>query len=116
MVAIEHLQITGEAKASSRRFAFSITIERAIFALFVAGLAWVPYWFGSNRVIAWGINAGFFAGLAAVYEFSLLLRGMRHPVPLQRVRLPAVLFVTVAVWVVLQNVTWVPAAWQHPIW
>ena len=36
--------------------------------------------------------------------------------PIKRIRVSAVLFALVVVWIVLQNVTWMPAAWQHPIW
>jgi hypothetical protein len=105
-----------EAANPSREQALGITTEWVVFSLFVAGLAWVPFWFGSNRLIAWGINAFIFPGLAALYELSLILRGAQHPVPIQRVRLAGVLFGMAAVWALLQNVTWMPAEWQHPIW
>ena len=71
---------------------------------------------GSNRLIAWGINAVLFPGLAALYELSLLLRGLPHPVPIRRIGLSAVLFAVVVIWVLVQNATWTPAGWQHPIW
>jgi O-antigen ligase len=67
-------------------------------------------------LIAWGVNAVLFPGLAALYELSLLARGAPHPVPIKRIRLSAGLFVTVAVWIFLQDVSWVPTAWQHPVW
>ena len=31
-------------------------VEEVLFWTFIAGLAWVPFWFGSNDFIAWGIN------------------------------------------------------------
>ena len=104
------------SKLRSWSLPFEITTERVFFTLLVGGLAWVPYWLGSNRLIAWAINAALFAGLAAAYEFSLLLRGKPHPVPLRRVGLSAILFAVVVIWVLVQNGTWTPAAWQHPIW
>ncbi len=117
MVAIERFVIRQDKAASpSRSRAFDITTEGVIFALFICGLAWVPYWLGSNRLIAWGINAALFSGLAALYELSLLLRGALHPVPIKRIRVAAVLFAFVVVWIVLQNVTWMAATLQHPIW
>ena len=57
-----------------------------------------------------------FPGLAALYELSLLVRGAPHPVPIRRIWLAAVLFAAVAVWTLLQNATWMPGSWQHPIW
>src|SRR5437899_7707427 len=99
-----------------RRRGFGITTDGVFLALFVGGLAWVPFWLGSNRPIAWGINAVIFPGLAALYELSLLLRGAPHPVAIQRIRVSVVLFAAAVIWVILQNATWVPAGWQHPIW
>src|SRR2546423_15466838 len=43
-------------------------VERVIFWLFVAALAWTPFWYGSNDLVAWGINAVLFPGLAARFE------------------------------------------------
>lgn len=39
--------------------------ERFIFLLFVAALAWCPFWFGSNERLAWGVNAILFPGARA---------------------------------------------------
>src|SRR5438067_1105793 len=88
-----------------RSWVLGISTEAVFLALFVAGLAWVPFWFGSDRLIAWGINAVIFPGLAAAYELSLTLRGASHPVPIQRVRLSGILFGVAAVWTLLQNAT-----------
>jgi hypothetical protein len=117
MVAAETFNVTrSEAANLPGSRAFGITTEGVFLALFICGLAWVPYWLGSNRPIAWGINAIVFPGLAASYEVSLLLRGMHHPVPIRRVAPSAVLFALAASWAVIQNVTWTPSGWQHPIW
>jgi len=94
----------------------SVTIDWALFGLFVAGLAWVPYWYGSNDRVAWGINTVLFPGLAAIYEFSLLLRGESHSVSIKKLGIPAALFMGVVLWTVIQNATWTPSSWHHPIW
>src|SRR5262249_1246491 len=90
--------------------------ETVFFGLFVGGVAWTPFWLGSDRPIAWGINACFFSGLAALYELSLLIRGAPHAVPMRRIGLSAILFAAAPVLAVIQNLTWTPLAWQHPIW
>ena len=37
-------------------------IETGLFWAMIAGLAWCPFWFGSNTLGAWGINAVLFSG------------------------------------------------------
>src|ERR1700734_1420329 len=81
-------------------------IDTALFWVFVAGLAWVPYWYGSNLPVTWGINAVLFPSLAALYEISLIVRGAPHPVAIKTIRIPAVLFFAVVVWILIQNSTW----------
>src|SRR6185437_3504340 len=80
-------------------------LEASAFWLFLAGLAWVPFWHGGNEAIAWGINAMLFPGLAILYEAGLLLRGKPHPVGLRNILLPAALFLVLVVWIGLQNAT-----------
>src|SRR5262245_13950049 len=117
MVTLERYELMREEAATAPRSkAFGITTDWVIFAIFVAGLAWVPYWLGSNRLIAWGINAVLFGGLAAVYELSLLMRSLSHPVPINRVKISAVLLALVFAWIILQNAIWTPSPWQHPNW
>ena len=116
MVATDSFGLTHNELAHSARRVFHITTEWVFFGLFVAGLAWVPFWLGSNRPIAWGINAVLFPGLAVLYELSLVLRGASHPVALRRIAVPATLFALVIIWILIQNATWTPMAWQHPIW
>src|ERR1022692_3631664 len=60
-------------------------IELALFWAFVAGLAWAPYWYGSNDYFAWGVNAVLFCGLAAIYEVAVVVRGKSHPVSVKEV-------------------------------
>jgi O-antigen ligase len=91
-------------------------VEEVLFWAFVAGLAWAPFWFGSNDLIAWGINAVLFPGLAIIYEVSILIRGERHPMSIKQVGIPAALFVAVMLWIGFQNATWTPSFLHHPIW
>jgi O-antigen ligase len=113
------LDVGGSAAAVSRANrlgAESAIVERALLWAFVAGLAWCPFWFGSNGPLAWGINGVLFPGLVAIYELSLLIRGERHPVAIRQIKLPAVLFAAVVVWILIQNATWTPDWLHHPIW
>ena len=91
-------------------------VERVLLWAFIAGLAWCPFWFGSNVLLAWGINAVLFPGLVAIYELSLLIRGERHPVAIKQIKVPAALFAAVVLWILIQNATWTPDWLHHPIW
>jgi O-antigen ligase len=91
-------------------------IDDAFFFGLLAGLAWVPFWFGSNRPLAWGINALWFCGLVILYEATLVVTSRPHPVSISRIW-PAVLGVTiVGLWCLVQISTALPAAYEHPIW
>src|SRR5262245_57729110 len=101
----------------TRRFsADSAIVERALLWAFIAGLAWCPFWLGGNALVAWGINAVLFPGLAVIYELSLLIRGKRHPVAIRQIKVPAALFAAVVLWILIQNATWAPDWLHHPIW
>src|SRR5262245_64410922 len=91
-------------------------VEPALLWAFIAGLAWCPFWLGSNALLTWGINAVLFPGLAAIYELSLLIRGERHPVAIKQIKTPAALFAAVVLWILVQNATWTPGWLHHPIW
>jgi O-antigen ligase len=93
-----------------------ITTEWVLFWTFIAALAWTPYWYGSNDLITWGVNAVLFPGLTLIYEIALVVRGRERPVAVHELRLPISLFVAVALWVVVQDATWTPSSWHHPIW
>jgi O-antigen ligase len=90
--------------------------ENTLFWAFVAGLAWCPFLFGGDVLLAWGINAVLFPGLVAIYEISLLIRGKRHPVAIWQIKAPVALFAVVVLWILIQNTTWTPGWWHHPIW
>jgi O-antigen ligase len=108
--------LTPLVPAASGLLAQSTFVERALLWVFIAGLAWCPFWFGSNVLLAWGINAVLFPGLVAIYELALLVRGARHPVAIRQIRLPAALFAGVVLWIFMQNATWTPDWSHHPIW
>src|SRR5512139_61133 len=94
---------TAEVASANRLPAKSAIVERALLWALIAGLAGCPFWFGSNVLLAWGINAVLFPGLAILYEVSLLLRGDRHPVTVRQIAIPAALFGAVVLWILLQN-------------
>ena len=91
-------------------------VEQVLFWAFIAGLAWTPFWLGSNDLLAWGINAVLFPGLAVIYEVSILIRGERHPLSIRELGIPAALFGAVVLWIGFQNATWTPSFLHHPIW
>jgi O-antigen ligase len=106
----------GFAAAPKMAIHSSDRIEYATSWLFIAGLAWVPFWYGSNVLFAWGINALLFPGLAVLYEISLLVRGRSHAVGIRYIAFPAALFAAVVLWVLVQTASWVPTQLMHPIW
>src|SRR5262249_34937748 len=93
-----------------------VIVERVLLWTFIAGLAWCPFWFGSNALLAWGINAVLFPSLVAIYELSLLIRGKRHPVAITQIKAAAALFAAVVLWILVQNTTWTPDWLHHTIW
>jgi O-antigen ligase len=91
-------------------------VEYVFLWALIAGLAWCPFWFASNNLLAWGVNAILFPGLAAVYEIFLLMRGKRHPVKVKQIKIPAAFFAVVVLGILIQNATWTPGWLHHPIW
>jgi O-antigen ligase len=92
------------------------TIEQFIFGAAILGVAWVPFWLGSNREIAWLINAGYFGALVLLLEAVLLVGRRAHPVALKRVAYPAAIFALTCVWILMQANTWIPAWLENPIY
>jgi O-antigen ligase len=104
---------TGRSRPATRP---NETVAAVLFWIFVGGLAWCPYSYAGTGLFAWGINAVLFPGLAALYEISILATGERHPVAVKEIGISAALFVAVVIWIVVQNSTWTPSSWHHPIW
>ncbi len=94
----------------------SAALDDGLFLAFIALLAWTPFWFGSNRPFAWGINAVGFGSLVIFYEISLLATRRRHPVALKRLWFPALAFLSLCAWSLLQTAAFLPLGYQHPIW
>jgi O-antigen ligase len=101
---------------SVRRWPPSLTFNDFIFGGLLAGLAWVPIWFGSNSSLAWAVNAIYFCGLVAVLEARLVATRRRHEVSVWRVAPAAVAVGAACVCCVVQAATWVPEPLVHPVW
>ncbi len=95
---------------------YAAAIDGGVFFAFIALLAWAPLWFGSNRPLAWGVNAIGFGGLAVCYELALLATRRRHPVALRRLWFPVLAFAFVFVWSLFQISPMIPKGYQHLIW
>lgn len=113
--------IDGAAAPVGKRFALTRLwredpSETALFCALVIGLAFVPFWLGSDRPLAWGINGVWFPTLALLYELLVLLTGRRHPVALKRIAAPAGLFCLALIWIVAQMSPSVGPSLAHPIW
>ncbi len=80
------------------------------------GLAWAPFWLGSDRPLAWYVNAIYFGGLAVLLEGSRLVWRQPLAVPLRKIAFPAVAFIVIVAWILLQAVTWTPTEMHNPIW
>jgi O-antigen ligase len=99
-------------RAKSPRREFEDVISYGL----IAGLAICPFWFGSNRLGAWGFNAIVFSSLVIALEISLILRAKSHPVPIRQILLPAIGIGIVLAWIWLQMSSFTPSAWHYPIW
>ena len=80
------------------------------------GLAWAPFWLGSNRPIAWYANAIYFGLLVLVLEGSRLFWPRPLAVPLRKVLFPVLAFIAISVWIYFQAATWTPVQLHNPIW
>ncbi len=91
-------------------------LESIFICLLAAMLCWVALPFGSNIPAAWGLNAILACGIALALEIALLIGRRPHPVGLAHLAAPAALFGAVVLWILVQEATWTPASWHHPIW
>jgi O-antigen ligase len=122
-ITTRHVSWIGQARGPAARFVSGSIealrrdpIEQILFVFFVAGLAWVPFWYGSNDWIAWGINAIIFPGVAGTYEILLLLCRRRHPFAAAHLPVPCGLFVVTVAWAGFQSIAWNHLSLANPIW
>ena len=88
--------------------------ERVAFAGLVLLVLLAPLPLGSNREWSWSLAAAAAGVLTLVWALSRLWpaaprNGRLHPV------IPG-LFALACAWVIVQCMTWAPAAWHHPLW
>ena len=103
-------EVSGFGQRLSSRF------DDLLFLALVAGLACAPFWLGSNRPLAWGVNAVYFGALALLYEISLVVTRRRHPIAVSRIWFPALAFLVLCAWAIIQMIPSNSISFQHPIW
>lgn len=91
-------------------------LETAFFGALIASLAWAPFWYGGDRMLAWGVNGILFPSLVTSYEISLALRGRRHPFALNGILVPFALFFAVVLWIMAQSAGEMSSLFSHPLW
>lgn len=91
-------------------------LDQALFVLFLLALAFVPFLFGSNYLLGWGLNAVIFGTLVLAFELGGLVLGRPYPVAPRRVAMVLGLFVLVVLWICLQISSMTPEAWHNPFW
>lgn len=92
------------------------TYNDLIFIGLLLCLAWVPFLLGSNRLLAWGLNAGLFGGLLILFEAGMLATGTHHAIAPRRLWWAFLLWAVVIGWIVFQLSGWAPQSWQNPFW
>lgn len=92
------------------------TYNDLVFAGLVLTLAWVPFLLGSNRLVAWGVNAVLFALLLILFEAGRLVSGARHPVAPRRLWWMLLGGSVLVSWILFQLSPWAPPDWQNPFW
>lgn len=91
-------------------------LDDALFAALVVLLAWVPFWFGGNQPVAWGLNALLFSLLLAAHEIGLAVRRQPYPVAPRRIALSIAGMGVLVAFALVQALAPVPAVWQAPLW
>jgi O-antigen ligase len=109
---------TGQQSALGRRIGEQATdkLNDIIYWAAIVGLAWAPFWLGSNREVAWYINAAYYGALLLLFEASVLARRHSHPVAVSRLAFPVAAFALVSIWIAFQAGTWTPQYLHHPLW
>lgn len=92
------------------------TYNDVVFLGFVLCLAWVPFLLGSNRLVAWGLNAALFGTLLILFEAGMLATGARHAVAPRRLWWAFLLGTMIVLWIVFQLSGLAPQGWNNPFW
>ncbi|NNJ74999.1 MAG: O-antigen ligase family protein [Anderseniella sp.] len=81
----------------------------------VVGLS--PFWLGSNRPLAWSMNAVMAGGLLVLICMSLHLEARRHPaLMISKLSVPVVMFGLGLLWAVVQILPLGSSIAGHPAW
>jgi len=86
------------------------------FWCFAAVVAWAPLPFASNTGWASNLLVCLVALAAAVWALAAIRNLDLIRVPLRRFRLLGLVALALVVWVVVQNASWTPTTWHHPMW
>jgi len=105
-----------KGRADARPSEFFRRYDQACFFALLTGLTLAPVWFGSERPIAWDVNAAYFGALLCIYEAGRLLSGRPHPVALRRLWFPALAVIVVIGWSLFQISSLSPIHAQNPVW
>jgi O-antigen ligase len=79
-------------------------------------LAWVNFPLGSNRPWSWSLLALLVAAAWVLWMPYAVIRSRETLEALRRIAVPAVIFVAVLAWAVVQAQSGTPAAWHNAIW
>ncbi len=90
--------------------------RRIHFWCFAAVLMLAPLPLGANRPWSAALLALLTGLLCITWPLARIGGRDLPPWPLRRIAGPAVLFVLVVAWALLQAGPWLPAAWNHPLW
>jgi O-antigen ligase len=99
---------------ANRAAAAGRSLERLVLPGLVLLLALCPLWFGSNRLVSWGLNAVAIGLLVVLYEAALVLQRKSHPLPPGLIAGPALLLALCTLWIGAQTLPLPVAA--HPLW
>ena len=107
---------SGRSASFLRRTDASEMFNDIVFVGLLLALAWVPFRFGSNHLLTWGINAVLFGLLLIAFELGLLASAKRHPVAPIRLWWAIALFAGFVGWILFQMSPWSPEAWHNALW
>ncbi|MEZ5669028.1 MAG: O-antigen ligase family protein [Alphaproteobacteria bacterium] len=86
------------------------------FWFYAAVLAWAPLPFGSNTAWSSNLLVALVALAGALWAVFAIVRPTVIRIPLRRFAPYALAAAALLVWFVVQNASWTPASWHHPMW